>query len=153
MIILGLSAPETGNKGTYADDSYRNDVDLGCRARVLSTRDAIQACFPPLAKIPTERLDSCIGYLNQDGGWVNAAKGLSILLKRVQALNGTVLPNKNVVKLSAQEKTSKYGRHTIEIQCSDSAVLTADLVIVATGSWTASAFPDLAIGNACLATG
>lgn len=151
MIILGLSAPETGDKDTYADDSYKNDVNLGCRAEILGTRDAIQACFPP--EIPTERFDSCIGYLNRDGGWVNAAKGLSTLLKRVQALNGNVLPNKNVVKLSAQEETSKYGSHTIEIQCSDLTVLKADLVVVATGSWTASAFPDLAIGNTCLATG
>jgi sarcosine oxidase/L-pipecolate oxidase len=151
VVILGLSEPETEDKDTYANDSYKNDVNLRQRVEFLGTGEAIRACFPP--QIPMPSFDKSIGYLNQDGGWVNAAQGLSLLLKRVIALNGEVLPGKNVIKLCPREKISEYGCPTIEIQCSDSTVLSADLVIVATGSWTASAFPELAIGNICLATG
>ncbi|ESK93652.1 fructosyl amino acid oxidasesarcosine [Moniliophthora roreri MCA 2997] len=35
----------------------------------------------------------------------------------------------------------------------DGSVFEADLVVIATGSWTPSAFPDLGLGEKCLATG
>jgi hypothetical protein len=81
VVILGLSDQETGDKDsdTYADDSYRNDVNLGCRVEILRTIAAIRACFPPQI---SARFHNSIGYHNLDSGWVNAAKGLSLLLER-----------------------------------------------------------------------
>jgi len=154
VVILGLSDQETAtdrDSDTYADDSYRNDVNLGCRVEILRTTEDIRACFPP--QIPSPRFYNSIGYHNLDGGWVNAARGLSLLLKRVASLNGKIFPAKNVVELCPLETISKYGGPTTEIRCSDSTVLNADIVIVATGSWTASAFPELTLGDVCLATG
>ena len=152
VVILGLSDQETGDRDsdTYADNSYRNDVNLGCRVEILRTTEDICARFP---QIPSPRFYNSIGYHNLDSGWVNAAMGLSLLLKRVESMNGKILPSKNVVKLCPLETISKYGGPTTEIHCSDSTVLNADLVIVATGSWTASAFPELTLGDICLATG
>ena len=153
MVILGLSDQERDrDSDTYADDSYRNDVNLGCRVEILRTTEDIRACFPP--QMPSPRFYNSIGYYNLDGGWVNANKGLSLLLNRVASMNGKILPAKNVVKLCPLKTISaKYGGPTTEIHCSDSTVLIADLVVVATGSWTASAFPELTLGGVCLATG
>lgn len=55
----------------------------------------------------------------------------------VESLDGKILPAKNVVKLCSLETILKYGGPTTEIHCSDSTVLNADPVIVATvGTWT-----------------
>ena len=70
-----------------------------------------------------------------------------MLLSKVVALKGKVLPGKSVHKILRQN-----GK-TTGVQCIDDSVFDARLVIIATGSWTASAFPELDLAHMCLATG
>ncbi|KIM40277.1 hypothetical protein M413DRAFT_175851 [Hebeloma cylindrosporum] len=141
--VLVLGSSESGE--TYADESYKNDVALGALVEPLNDSDAIRAVFP--AGTPTAPFAGCAGYLNRSGGWADAGQGMTLLLNEVKALNGKVLPGMNVIKILRKDG------QTIGVQCSDGTVLDAALVVLAAGSWTPSAFPELDLGRICLATG
>lgn len=140
---MGSSKP--GERQTYADESYKNDVALGAIVEPLNGSDAIRAVFPP--QTPTASFAECAGYLNWSGGWANAGQGMALLLDEVKALNGKVLPGVGVTRIL------RRNGQTIGVQCSDGAVFDAALVVLAAGSWTPSAFPELDLGRICLATG
>ena len=139
VVVLG------SGEGTYADKSHDNDMALGARLQALDNGHAIRGIFPPQIKVASFTRSS--GYLNRDGGWANAFQGLSIIMSKVVALNGKIIPGKGVKKILRQ------GGKTTGVQCSDGTLFSAALVILATGSWTASAFPELELGEKCLATG
>lgn len=157
VIVIGLSNDDTGAIGnSYAFESYKNDIALGSRCKELRDGKSICACFP--ADVATASFEKCAGYLNLDGGWVDAGKALTILLKEVAALNGKVLPGKRVSRLLRHEQAPADGKdqggsRIIGIECSDGTVLKAELVIIATGSWTPSTFPELGLERISLATG
>lgn len=69
------------------------------------------------------------------------------MTSKVISLKGKVLPGKNVTKIIKQN-----GR-TIGVECSDGVIYDASLLVIATGSWTHSAFPELDLRPRCLATG
>lgn len=87
------------------------------------------------------------GYLNRDGGWAAATQGVSAMMSRVTALGGTILSDKGVSKLIRED-----GK-TTGVLCSDGTTFNADMVILATGSWTASAFPELNLNSNFVSTG
>jgi len=111
----------------------------------LENGDQVRSIFP--TDVRTATFSERGGYLNCDGGWANAGQGLSILLSEVIALKGKVLPGKSVYQILRQD-----GK-TIGVQCTDGSIFDAGLVIIATGSWTPSAFPELDLAHMCLATG
>lgn len=111
----------------------------------LKDGTAIRSVFPQDVKVAS--FEALSGYLNHDGGWADAAKGVSIMISSVVAQEGKVLSRKRAAKLLRQD-----GR-TSGVQCEDGTVFKADLVILAAGSWTASSFPDLDFRGKCIATG
>lgn len=143
MSVLVLGSSDSGE--TYVNESYSNDVALGANLERLQNGDQVCSVFPP--DVRTATFSQRRGYLNRDGGWANAGKGLSMLLSEVIALKGKVLPGKSVHRILRQDSK------TIGVQCTDGSVFNAGLVIIATGSWTPSAFPVLGLAHMCLATG
>jgi sarcosine oxidase/L-pipecolate oxidase len=131
---------------SYANTSYGNDISLGLRLRRLENGDDICSVFPP--GVPLGTFVQSTGYLNHEGGWANATQGVSILLSNVTARGGKVFSRKAVNKLLRNQAGKVFG-----VQCSDGSNFEADVIILATGSWTASSFPDLDLGQKCLATG
>jgi sarcosine oxidase/L-pipecolate oxidase len=112
---------------------------------ILKNGAAIRSIFP--RDVKTAPFETFTGYLNYDGGWANAAQGVSIMTASVIAQGGKVIPRKHATKLLRRDgKTSA-------VQCGDGTVFDADLVILAVGSWTASSFQDLAFNGKCIATG
>lgn len=87
------------------------------------------------------------GYFNRDGGWAFAAQGVRLLQSKVEYLGGKVFAAKPVSKLI------QHDGKTTGVQCTDGSSYEADLVVIASGSWTASAFPNLNLREKCLATG
>ncbi|PPQ88449.1 hypothetical protein CVT25_011575 [Psilocybe cyanescens] len=142
VVVLGHSS---SGQETYADKSYKNDVAMGATVKILKESNAIRSVFSP--QVHTGSFGQCSGYLNSDGGWANAGQGLTLLINKVRDLSGNVVPEKCVVKI-LREKHGATG-----VECSDGTIFSASLVIIATGSWTPSAFPDLGLGEICLATG
>lgn len=141
--VLVLGSPESG--GTYVDESYKNDVALGTKVKLLNDGNAIRSTFP--SHTPTADFAGCAGYLNRSSGWADAGQGTSMLLDEVKALNGKVLPGMNVTRILRE------GGQTTGVECSDGTVFDAALVILAAGSWTPSTFPELDLSRICLATG
>lgn len=132
-------------KGDETKAMFENNVALGLRVKNLENPEAIRNVFPPGVKIAS--FEGRAGHLNLDSGWANAFQGTSVLLSKVVALGGTVIPGKKVKELI------RRGGKTTGLETVDGTVFEAELVIVATGSWTASAFPTLEVGEMCLATG
>lgn len=130
---------------TYAEDSYHNDIAVGAVLQKLPDGRAIRGIFPP--QVRTAGFNKRAGYLNFEGGWANATQGLAIMTSNVVLLNGKVLASKNVTKIIRQN-----GR-TTGVECSDGTLYDASLLVVATGSWTHSAFPELNLSSKCFATG
>ncbi|KAF8891769.1 FAD dependent oxidoreductase [Infundibulicybe gibba] len=144
VIVLGSPAA-SNDHATYVDKSFQNDLTVGATLHHLKDSDAIRAVFP--SQISTGSFARRTGYLNLDGGWANASQGLKLMTSKVAGLGGKFVLGKTVTGL-----IRRNGR-TTGVQCSDGIIFDAELVILATGSWTPSAFPELDIQNNCLATG
>jgi len=130
--------------GTEMDQAYANDVKLGARVESLRDVEAIRAIFPPRVKIGTFK--NCSAYLNRDGGWVNASQATALMMSKVRSLGGHILPGKSVTSLV------QLNGKTTGVECADGTAYNADLVVLAVGSWTASAFPSMGLEARCIAT-
>ncbi|KAI0079301.1 FAD dependent oxidoreductase [Panus rudis PR-1116 ss-1] len=139
VVVLG------SGQTSYTDSAYKNDVANGARIEPLNTEEAIRAVFPPNVK--TGSFEGKSGYINRDGGWANASQGIKLMMDKVLALGGRIVPGKAVVDLM------KRDGKTAGVRCADGSEIEADLVVIASGSWTASNFPGLDLGSKCLATG
>ncbi|KAH9942218.1 FAD dependent oxidoreductase [Epithele typhae] len=128
----------------YTDKAYENDIAHGARVDLVDTVDAARAYFPDGVTIS---MTDARGYLNRDGGWAWASKGIQRAMELVTALGGKIVPGKAVAQLLRTD-----GRAT-GVRCVDGSTFAADAVVLATGSWSASAFPDLGLEGQCLATG
>jgi sarcosine oxidase / L-pipecolate oxidase len=111
----------------------------------LKDGEAIRSVFPKDVKVASFQDSS--GYLNFDGGWANAAQGIRLMTANIIAQGGNVISGKSVVKLLRQN------HKTMGVQFADGTTFYASLVVLATGSWTASTFPDLDFRGKCFATG
>ncbi|KIM81419.1 hypothetical protein PILCRDRAFT_8774 [Piloderma croceum F 1598] len=143
--VLVLGSSSDASKGAYTNSSYENDIAIGSRVNVLKDGDAIRSVFPKGVKVASFQDSS--GYLNFDGGWANAAQGIRLMTANVIAQGGNVISGKSVVKLLRQN------HKTTGVQFADGTTFYASLVVLATGSWTASTFPDLDFRGKCFATG
>lgn len=135
VVVLGISKTQA-----YADDAYQNDVALGAKVTPLANGEAIRTAFPP--QVPTASFEDSSGYLNSDSGWANAGQGITMMISKVISLGGKVVPGKSVEKVLRDDSAGR----TIGVQCHDGTVYDASLIIIATGSWTPSAFPDITPG-------
>lgn len=142
----------TTGSSTYADESFVNDLELGCTLVPLSDPQSIRSVFPPEVRTGSFEGDELTpqrrtGYLNRDCGWADAGQGIRILLSQVEKMGALIRPGQPVARINQSE-----GK-TTGVTCTDGAIYEAELVIIATGSWTPSTFPDLELQNKCRATG
>ena len=121
----------------YVSKAYLNDVALGARTvKFSSSGDALRTVFPDSVKTGPA-IEGASGYLNLDSGWAFAARGIEMLMSRVIALGGKVMGGKAVTGLIRQD-----GR-TSGVTLADGSSIGASLVVIASGSWTASTFRDI----------
>ena len=117
----------------YASKGYINDVALGARTIKFSSGDAMRTVFPASVKTGPA-LDGAFGYVSLESGWAVAARGVEMLMSRVIALGGKVIGGKAVTGLIRSD-----GR-TSGVMLADGSSISACLVVIASGSWTASTF-------------
>ncbi|KAJ7176133.1 FAD dependent oxidoreductase [Mycena crocata] len=129
----------------YAHESYFNDRDMGVRVVPLDNDRALQEVFPQ--EVHFGSIPHLVGFLNHDGGWVNAGQGISVLMSKILQLGGNIICGKTAVK------QIKIGKKTTGVLCSDGTVFEADLVVLAAGPWTEGVFPNLPLWNTFKATG
>ncbi|KAK7473076.1 hypothetical protein VKT23_001179 [Stygiomarasmius scandens] len=142
--VLVLSS--SSSPGSYVDDSYTNDRNQGSRVDILPDGEAVRRVFPP--EVPVSPFHNTRGYMNYDGGWANAGQAVSYLTSKVKLMGVKVHGGKTVKRLRRRDNAATTG-----IECEDGTMFEASLVVVATGSWTPSVFPDLGLKEKCLATG
>jgi sarcosine oxidase/L-pipecolate oxidase len=125
----------------YASKAYANDVALGVRtAKFSSGGDAMTRTVFPANNVKTgPAFDGASGYLNLDSGWAFATRGIEMLISRVIALGGKVMCGKTVTGLIRQDGRTR----TSGVVLAGGSSIDARLVVIASGSWTASTFRDL----------
>lgn len=133
----------------YTRKSYTNDLALGVRVVNLEDKEERTSIFDGV-ELGSAFTRDCFAYLNQDAGWVYAEGGTRRALENVKALGGTVTGGKAVKELI--KENGRTGR-TTGVRCTDGSTYPADIVVLATGSWTPSAFPELVPQSQCVATG
>jgi len=139
---------------TYTEQSFNNDLKEGARVERLGSATSVRTQFPSdfreSGKLGTfASLDaSSTSYFNRDGGWAEAERAVSLLMEHVKKRGVKVLPGKAVQELTKDERGQTNG-----VRCSDGSEYGASVVVLALGSWTASAFPSLNLMGKCLATG
>lgn len=139
-----------GGAAGYTKASYANDLALGVRVVKLEDEESRKSVFNSGVRLGTAFMSNCFAYLNQDAGWVHAEGGTRRALENVRALGGIVTPGKEVKRLARENGDA--GR-TTGVMCTDGTVYSAALVVLATGSWTPSTFPELISKSQCIATG
>jgi sarcosine oxidase/L-pipecolate oxidase len=148
VLVLG-----SADEQLYASKAYTNDVALGVRTVKYdwgSTVRVPRTAFPEGVKTGPAFEDSAaapVAYLNLDSGWAASARGVEILMARVIALGGKVIGGKAVAGLVREDC------RTTGVSLADGSSVRASLVVIASGSWTASTFRELALGERCISTG
>lgn len=145
MLILSSLTSAVADRKSYVTKSYENDVSLGASVIKLADGEAIRARLSQRVNLGSFTESS--GYVNHDGGWANATHSLQLMMNNVIAEGGKIIAGKTVSKLLKENGRSRG------VECDDGTCLTADIIILATGSWTASTFRNLDLRGKCLATG
>ena len=125
--------------------AYENDKAVGAAVEPLLNPKDIRAVFPITAKVSVP--DNSRGFINRDGGWAFASQGIQRMMDKVTLLGGKIVPCRAVSELCRSD-----GRVSV-VRCTDGGVYGADIVVLATGSWSASTFPELGLDTKCVATG
>ncbi|KAF8517749.1 FAD dependent oxidoreductase [Hysterangium stoloniferum] len=134
-----------GGVGTYANQSMQNDLDNGVRVKQIHTGAQVEALFPTGVERGAVLSSSEFeGFLNLDGGWANAKQGIECAMANVCKLGGIIKSNCRVCGLTADAGG---------VRLEDGTEIKSDYIVVATGSWTPSSFPDLGVSERVLATG
>ncbi|KAL4079283.1 FAD dependent oxidoreductase [Scleroderma citrinum] len=139
---------------------YENDISEGSRVLALPDAESIRSVFPKSLQttIPTQdycdslgSFTSYTGYISHDCGWTEATRAVKILIDTIVSRGVKIEGGKEVVMLLRSGPDGSGYTHGVK--CRDGSMYFADRVIVATGSWTASNFPELELDKMCLATG
>ena len=149
----------------YANEAFQNDTRNGARVKRLvtavgsnGTKAGVQSYADKLESVslsevfhPNVPLGPSVtqahGYINADGGWAHSKGSIERAMELVRELGGTIIAGKEVASLVKSDSRTKG------VKCKDGSEFSADVVVLATGSWTASAFPELDLGKRAFATG
>lgn len=107
-----------------------NDVAAGIPIEPLSS-----ACFP--SHIPIGEVASSPGYLNKQSGWADAEGGIQALLEKVASLGGKIRPGVETHAILYGSSGEAKG-----VGAKGGEIISADVIVLATGSWTPSTFPE-----------
>ncbi|KAF8270483.1 FAD dependent oxidoreductase [Lactarius quietus] len=144
VLVLGAAS----DSAIYSFKAYANDVATGMRTVQFNSGSAVRdALFRADVKTGAA-FDRTPGYVNLDSGWAHAARGVEQLTARVTELGGRVVCGAAVTGLVRDE-----GQTTTGVRLADGSSMHARLVVLASGSWTASTFRELDLREKCLSTG
>ncbi|GFZ51120.1 hypothetical protein JCM24511_08878 [Saitozyma sp. JCM 24511] len=103
--------------------------------KLLQTPEEFVSLLAPSPDIPVNPPGEEVrGYHNPVGGWANASAAVNKLYEWLRALGGELVPAADMSELLY----TTDGRDVRGVKCADGREFTADKVIIALGSWTAS---------------
>ncbi|EJD08077.1 FAD dependent oxidoreductase [Fomitiporia mediterranea MF3/22] len=151
----------------HMDGSFRNDVKHGARVKQLAT-SVRSTNYKPIGKSEsdTKHIESITlaevfhsdiplgsqithtqSYFNTDGGWAYSKGAIERAMELVKKMGGKIIAGKEVITIIKDQSRTRG------VKCRDGSEYAGDVVVLATGSWTASAFPELKLGKRAHATG
>lgn len=133
-----------GGKDSYAHLALQNDIDHGVRVKELHSGTELSSFLPPGVKLGPALLSGFEGYFNFDSGWANAKQAMEIATAKARQLGARIELNKIVCGITPDG---------LGVKLEDGTETRADWIVIASGSWTPSAFPGLGIADHVLATG
>ncbi|KZS88241.1 FAD dependent oxidoreductase [Sistotremastrum niveocremeum HHB9708] len=162
--VLLVGAPSsTSSESKYHVKALSNDLSLNLPITSLPTRESFEEEFGlTLESSQSQQPSTTTGaYIAHTAGWAAAANGIKTLMSHVSALGAEIRAGVKVTGFSYAESESKDRRTVRGVRAEGGEEITADWIIVASGSWTASSFPtssssELAkvdLGKKLLATG
>ncbi|KAL5338672.1 FAD dependent oxidoreductase [Aspergillus crustosus] len=116
----------------YTSKSYHNVKALGENAQFLPTKQDVLSAAPAYG----ETLNVAGGYVNWSSGWADAETGVRFAKQKLDAEGKVHFVTGKVSRLLISEKDNRTVTGVV-LQDSNTTI-TADLVILATGAWTAS---------------
>ncbi|KAG8955665.1 hypothetical protein FRC04_007656 [Tulasnella sp. 424] len=142
IVRFGSISKDFLGKSGYCKAAQVNDVASGAVVAPLTDMPATS---------PLTHFREASGYLNKSSGWADAEGGTKALLMKVQALGGKVLGGKTVVSALFDSTTNAV----TGVKLQDGEEIPADVVVLATGSWTPSFFSSFLpeLGQKLTATG
>lgn len=103
--------------------------------KLLETPEDFVSLLAPSPDIPVNPPGEEVrGYHNPVGGWANASAAVNKLYEWLRELGGELVPTADMSELLY----TTDGRDVRGVKCADGREFTADKVIIALGSWTAS---------------
>jgi sarcosine oxidase / L-pipecolate oxidase len=140
--VLALSTTDDNLHASNADD-----VSPGTRTVKFDSGDTIRTLFPSKVRTGTS-FDRALGHFTPESGWALATRGVEKLMARVIALGAKVVGGKAVTGLVRDGDGRTSG-----VTLADGSCISARLVVIASGSWTASTFRELNLSKMCHSTG
>ncbi|TFL07169.1 FAD dependent oxidoreductase [Pterulicium gracile] len=163
VVILTDDANPDSDAARYSGLAYENDQAIGARLHTLdsevdsttasSSRISTQLFAPKTNVNPAIYAKGTRNYVNLDGGWANAQKGVEMLSQEVVRLGGRLVVGKRAKNLIRNEHGKTIGVRCEDAVSGDTDILEGDVVVLALGAWTNSTFPELNLTGSCLATG
>ncbi|KAL2868323.1 NAD(P)/FAD-dependent oxidoreductase [Aspergillus lucknowensis] len=115
----------------YTTKSYHNVKGLGEHVQLLPTKRDVLRAAPAYG----ETLNVAGGYVNWSSGWANAEAGVRFAKQKLDEQGKVRFITREVISLLFSETDN----HTVTgVVLADKTNITADLVILATGAWTAA---------------
>ncbi|EJD39037.1 FAD dependent oxidoreductase [Auricularia subglabra TFB-10046 SS5] len=156
--VFGDSYRESGVLVLAADVSFlgnsnaplENERAAGAPIRELRSGAEVADALPASVR-PNPPPEGRAGYLNPQGGWANAEGAIKKLADLVTSRGAKLLTGQEVIGLSHDAFGGVSG---VRVK-GKSEPVEADYVIIASGSWTVSSFPDpeLGLNSRMVATG
>jgi len=142
VVLLG----DASATGVYGDAAFQNCQELGCRVEPLKDSSAVSSVFP--SGVSTGHIKATNVYINREGGWAAASEAMEVLAENVRELGGSIINDAKVKTLHKDGSDKVDG-----VVLLSGKIMLADLVVVATGSWTPSLLPEYGAPQRMLATG
>lgn len=130
MLVYPKDGDGNGNGRTYAMKSYENVKSLdGANVEYLPTKSDVLRAAPAFGK----DMDVAGGYVNWGSGWSDAEATVRYAKERLDAEGKVVFKTGQVTRLLYDGASNRV----TGVETDGSIALKADLVILATGAWTA----------------
>ena len=128
-------------------------TDTGLK-RVIELRTTQQATglYPATVRAALGeafQFEGQVGYFNPQGGWAEALNATKAVLDEAKRVGAQVVPNAEVVSLvyaPAKDEMTKKPRAT-GVRTADGRTFLADVVVLATGSWSTHLLQQLHLGT------
>lgn len=149
-LVGGRSGFVAIGSSEYGRLAHANEIAAGASIPPnIEAGTSLASYFPSGVAIGSSITESQ-GYFNPVGGWADAEMGIQALLDKVRSMGSVVRSSANVIRLKFNTtllvSSPPSPTNVTGVYLDSGEIVAADVIIIATGSWTPSLFPDPSFG-------